>query len=59
MGRARRGIPSETDASFGDTPSGPAALGTGVSSWGSCSRSVPIWSHCRDRVNIRRVMAVI
>jgi hypothetical protein len=31
MGRARRGIPSETVASFGDTPSGPAALGTGVS----------------------------
>jgi hypothetical protein len=26
------GIPSETDASFGDTPTGPAALGTGVSS---------------------------
>jgi hypothetical protein len=26
---------------------------------GSCSRSVPIWSHWRDRVNIRRVMAVI
>ena len=25
----------------------------------SCSRSVPIWSHCRDRVNIRRVIAVI